>query len=544
MKRATHLRLISCILVVAIGGAVAGADVPNSNQVAREVDRLLSEEVLSAAPSAPADLVDDETFLRRIYLDLVGASPSPEEVTRFALDPASDKRSMTVERLLSDPRFGANWARYWRDVIMYRRADDRALLSSGALTEYLTQALNENKPWDEIASSFITATGNVAENGQTALIMAQMGQAEDVAAEVSRIFMGVQIQCAQCHDHPTDRWKREQFHELAAFFPRIAVRPIRVDGQQRGFEVVSAERGGRRPGGQARGAGGEHFMPDMQDASARGTLMQPVLFATSEKLPAGQNDQERRDALADWVTGASNPWFAQAFVNRLWAELVGEGFYEPVDDLGPDRTPTAPRTIERLSTAFVDTGYDVRRLFQTIMATAAYQRESRPRRTSDELPFLASCPQRLRGDQLYESLKGALGIAEPPVPSAPGPMGLAARARSPRGQFLQVFGYDPSEAREEVAGTIPQALLLINSRVVGQAINGKSPRSQLGRLLSDTPDDEDVVVELYLRVLSRQPVDEELSTCLDYVKETNDRAEAFEDILWSLVNSTEFLYRK
>jgi hypothetical protein len=179
-----------------------------------------------------APLVADETFLRRISLDIVGRNPTPVEILDFVLDVDPEKRSKTVARLLDDPRYGENWAGYWRDAIMYRRSEDRALLASAALEGFLKEQFNRNAPWSEIVAAFITAEGDVREEGATGLIMAQGGKPEETTAEVARLFLGIQIQCAQCHDHPTDRWKRDEFHQLTAFFPRVAVRPKR-DGEQR-----------------------------------------------------------------------------------------------------------------------------------------------------------------------------------------------------------------------------------------------------------------------------------------------------------------------
>ena len=214
--------------------------VHSATDAARRIDALLDEELFHPASGSvkPAPLTGDEIFLRRVSLDLVGRLPSATEVTAFALDSSPNKRAAVVERLLARPAFGRNWARYWRDVVFYRRAEDRALLAAGATEEFLTDEFNQNVPWNQIAQRFITATGDIREHGETAVIAAQMADANDVTAEISRIFLGVQIQCAQCHDHPTDRWKRKQFHELAAFFPRIALRPVR-DGTKRSFEVVS-----------------------------------------------------------------------------------------------------------------------------------------------------------------------------------------------------------------------------------------------------------------------------------------------------------------
>jgi hypothetical protein len=311
----------------------------------------------------------------------------------------------------------------------------------------------------------------------------------------------------------------------------------------------------------------EHFMPDLDRPEERGQRMQPVFFLTGEKVEFGTRDADRRGQLAEWITAVDNPWFSRAFVNRIWAELVGEGFFEPVDDLGPDRKPSAPETLDCLAAAFTESGYDVKWLLRTITATEAYQRESRARRNPDEPPFAANVAQRLRADQVYNNLRQALQLPQPML-AARGPYGVN---RTPQALFSQVFGYDPSERRDEVAGSIPQALVMMNSPMLSAAMQAgppmpgrfepgafgrppfgrgpafgvgrRAPQPMLERLLRENDDDRDLVVELYLRVLARKPSSKELRTCLAYRRDVKDRAEAFEDILWSLVNSTEFLHR-
>lgn len=535
---------------VTLGAAVPALAADPSSLAAAKVDQGLAQEVFASSPATAAATVplapkvNDEIFLRRATLDLVGMLPSPSEISLFVLDPSPDKRDKLVERLLADPRFGQNWARYWRDVILYRRVEDRALITAAGVERFLTDQFNAGASWDTIAKALITATGNVATTGETALVMAQMADANDLASEVSRIFMGVQIQCAQCHDHPTDRWKRQQFHEFAAFFPRIAARPVLTEGRVRGFEVVSVnfEPRFRGPNAQRRGSL-EHYMPDLKDPSSQGKLMTPVFFATNKSLKTGATDEQRRGAVADWITAADNPWFAQAFVNRIWAELVGEGFYEPIDDLGPDRNCSAPQTIAYLAGQFTAHGYDVKWLYRTIMSTAAYQRESRPRRHADQTPFTANCSQRLRSDQVFDVLMTALGADPQAGQRFFRPGGAYGAQAGPRFQFMSTFGFDPSARRDEVAGSIPQALVLMNSSTVNQALNGNNPSGMLGKLLAENGDDEAVAIELYLRCLAREPGPQELAVCLDHVRQTGNRVEAFEDILWSLVNRTEFIHR-
>lgn len=288
----------------------------------------------------------------------------------------------------------------------------------------------------------------------------------------------------------------------------------------------------------------EHYMTDLKNPTAQGKLMEPVFFATGDKLPLGTKDADRRGSLAKWITEKENPYFAKAFVNRLWGELNGEGFYEPVDDIGPDRECSAPLTLELLAKEFGQQNYDIKWLFRTLTATSLYQAPSAPRRNPDQTPMQNNVAQRLRGDQLFDNLLNALGVSEP---KGPGMVAMAgnplARRFGPRGQFNAAFGYDPSERRDEIAGSIPQALVFMNGANVNAGIRA-SGRTALAKLLSEIKDDSALVTELYLRVLAREPSSSEIETCLRYVKDVNNRNEAFEDVQWSLINSTEFLHRK
>jgi Protein of unknown function (DUF1549)/Protein of unknown function (DUF1553) len=537
-------------LLTGTAAAISANAKPGAEQTARHVDRLIAEEVFTAETEL-APRVNDATFLRRAWLDIVGDIPTPEHITAFLLDPDEGKRRLVVRELLADPQYGQNWARYWRDVILLRRLEDRAAIVSNPLVVSLTEKFNANEPWDKIAAEFITAKGDVRENGTTAIQMAQDGRTEETTAEISRIFLGIQIQCCQCHDHPYDSWKREQFHELAAFFPRIAVRQVQSP-IKRSFEVVADDRppGRRRPNANAEGRRGEpeHYMPDLNDPTARGTRMQPKFFLTAAELPFGSTDAQRRGAIAQWMT--HSPWFATALVNRMWAELVGEGFYEPIDDIGPERTPSAPKAIEFLSRRFAESGYDIKWLFQVICATEAYQRECRPRRDTAGAPFIANVAQPLRSDQLYNALLTAADAdeAEQTVnrnrrrrPQAMPAYGQMATVRQ---QFESTFGYDPSDPRETVTSSIPQALAMMNGVRVNLAVRAGDQESVLGRLLREVNDDSAVVEELYLRTLSREPSDEELDVAIEFCRSTQNRSAAFEDLFWALLNSSEFSHRR
>jgi len=536
MRQTIFLMIVCCACAPALAKPLTK---PSTTAVARRVDERLAAELFTEDTDlAPA--ASDEVFLRRVWLDIIGDVPSPEQTIAFVLDKSAKKRQRMVGELLDRSAYGQNWARYWRDVIFYRAADERSDIAKLAMEADLTKLLNENSPWDRIASKFITTRGDVLENGSTAIVMAQDGRTEETAAEVSRIFLGIQIQCAQCHDHPYDNWRREQFHELAAFFPRVGIRPVR-EVTKRSFTVVGQDNPSRRrPKDNSNRPHSEHFMPDLNNPEAKGTKMQPKFFLTGEDLPLGTTDAQRRQQLAQWLTDSE--WFATAMVNRLWSELVGEGFYEPIDDIGPDREPTAPSAVKLLARKFRESGYDVKWLLKTICQTEAYGRASRPRPGLSDTPFIANVPHRLRSDQLFNAIHTALEVEEVAAQANDQQVfGIGLRNR-PRRKFDDIFGYDPSIAREEVGLSIPQVLALMNSTRVNKLIVSRNSTT-LKRMLGEVRDDEQLVVELYLRWLCRQPNDEEVARALDYRRSVGNRAQAFEDLQWSLLNSAEFQYR-
>ena len=321
-------------------------------------------------------------------------------------------------------------------------------LVANALEADLSDWLNENRPWNEIATEFITAHGDVREVGGTAIMMAQDGQTEEIAAEVSRIFLGVQIQCAQCHDHPYDRWKREAVPRTGGVLP--------AHGRAAGARSHQAEfrSGGagsfrpQPPRQQCRKAPtAEHLMPDLEDPQAPGTQMEAeVLPHQRDACPGARPTNSARMQLAEWLT--ENEWFATAVVNRLWAELVGEGFYHADRRHRPrSRTDGSRGGRSCLTDEFRESGYDVKWLIATICQTEAYQRESRPRRELATRPSPRTCRSGC-GAISCTTRCSRRSIIERAAAAAAGRCCVAMQG-TPRGQFGDVFGYDPSVPREE-----------------------------------------------------------------------------------------------
>lgn len=657
MRSSISSLLLTAVTLFSSGLAYAGGNVESKpaglspKDAADAVDRLISAE-LEKAGTKPAERCNDEDFLRRASLDVIGQLPNPKDVTTFRSDTTTDKRVTTIDKLVDSPEFGMNWARYWRDVIYMRATEQRSRLNQQQFTQWMADQWNEGKGWNSTVSEMLTAKGNVEENPQTALLFAQAGMTEDITAEACRIFLGIQLQCANCHDHPSDIWKREQFHQLAAYFPRVGEK--RIPGDKPSYEIIAVNTENRRgdfmqehpdlfigafdrnrdkkvskeellagpkqvrakgkaaannlapkkkkkkgademmadmdagmegmrapkmnekqidrifatgdtdkdgkltleeikaipkPDNKRRGSA-EHHMADLKNPESAGTVIDPKFFVDNSTLAHGLSDDERRQAAAKAFTAPENPWFAKAIVNRIWAEMLGEGFYMPIDDMGPTRSPRYPEAMNVLCENFVASGYNPKWLIKTIANTEAYQRKIQPQSTAeDALPFASAVPVPLRSDVIFNSLMQVFDLKEAEMGGRRGAKAVdnssnpRAYAQTPRYQFDALFGADPSTPKDDVMGNIPQSLMMMNSRNLrgGMAAKGDT---RLSKILSENKDNRDALQQLYLTVLSRDPSANELKICQDYIAEVKPRAEAFEDLMWSLVNSSEFISRR
>ena len=499
-----------------------------------EIDQLIGHE-LEESKISPAPPTTDEQFIRRATLDLTGALPTTEELQNFLADTQADKRARLIDRLLDSEAYARHWARYWREVVSARLPDRRGQVLGQNFEDWMTHELKANHTWDGIARAMITATGELRydqpeKNGQAFFLAAHRGKdaADEMAAETSRVFLGIQIQCAQCHDHPSDQWKRVQFHELAGYFARVRERPVKDTSKQKkvvGLELIS-------------GLAGEHRMPDKKDPKK--LMLTPPRFLNGHAPPIRSGDLERRQSLAREVTSKTNYWFAAAFVNRIWGVLMGQSFYEPVDDMGPKKEVLYPAVLTRLTGAFRGNNYNIKRLFRDVMNSATYQRQVRLSEATDHLHFAASYPTRLPADALWQAVTHALG--EFPVPPQLARR-LAMRPLARFGGFAmlfqQEFDYDPSLKADEVEGSITQALMLMNNPQINSRLRAGG-KTTLAAVLRDYTDNDEAIQQLYLRTLARKPTDREIEKCRTYIEKVGKRAEAFEDIFWALLNSTEF----
>lgn len=506
---------------VAFAGDSAAAR-PSPSQTSARIDAAFQRPL-------PAP-VEDETFLRRVCLDLTGQVPRLDEMHRWNADTAADKRRRLVDRLLHSEAYAVNWGRYWRDVVTYHTPSSSNYLRWKLFDAWWIDQLRRNRPWDRIVTALLTSSGINDETAPVNYLTALYGNPVEIAATTSRVFLGVQIQCAQCHNAKTESWKREQFHEFAAFFGRARlVQHKDVDGRGTPYAIESR-------------ADGQYSMTDKKEPG-RLLAMQPR-FLTGESVGIDTPDEERRQALARFITSPTNPWFARCYVNRMWSCLLGWGFYPTVADLGGHAKPHYPEVLDILTTDWIASGYDVRWLFEVITGTRAYQ--GRMQAPGSAPSLAAACPIRLRPEQVFESMRKALAFDENdktiPAP-APSSSPAAQRHTGLRNMVYQMFKFDPSLPQSEVQCTIPQALVMMNSALVHFTTSARG-KTVLAELLAAKKSDDEIITALYERVLARKPTAAEKAICLRHVLKVEKREEALEDVLWSLVNSTEFLLKK
>lgn len=472
------------------------------------------------------NVVDDESFLRRLTLDFVGRQPTMEEMHAFLADSAADKRGQAVEKLLADLEFGANWGNYWSDVVSYRTpVPELTFLNYSPFKAWLAEQFNQNKGWDETTYNIITAIGKVADNPAVTYIGFHEGDKSRLASETTRIFLSTQIQCAECHDHKFVEMPQETFHHVAAFFVRVNAVVPRYDSSQ---IAVSSK------------PSGEHKMDGRKDE------MKPIAFSERE-VELGRSDVTRRTDLADWIVGPENPWFAKAFVNRVWARMMGRGFCEPVDEIGELGDRVLPEVHAALADHFIAEQFDVKDVFRVVALSRSYQREIRDADKGVNKPFAAIPAGRLRGDEVFDSLEAAIDIPNvtPPQVAKTDEFRFPPPPKSTRDLVNEAFGFDPSAEQANVARTMQQAMLLMNNKQVQAQVNADpASGTMLAKLLTEQKDNEAAIATLYQKVLARKPTTQEISLAQHHLKTSGSRNAGFEDLLWGMINSAEFLSRR
>jgi hypothetical protein len=496
----------------------------------------------TAAQVEPAPRCDDAEFLRRVTLDLAGRIPMVEETRSFLEDKRPDKRARVVDALLASPRYPIHFTDVWRALLLPEANNNfQVRLQQGTFEAWLKQEVARNVGYDQMVRELLTA--NLGGNGNGLLALASVGQPgplpfylakefkpENLAAATSRVFLGINVECAQCHNHPFADWKREQFWGFAAFYSGVKSQRLQD------FVLPNGEEANKH----------ELTIPGTEKV-----ITARFLDGTA---PAWKADESGRTALAAWITSRDNPWFARNAVNRLWFIFYGTGLVEPLDEMvGANSATSHPELLDLLAREFADHQFDVRFFIRALTATHAYQLTSaRTSASQDDPRLFARMPLRgLTGEQLFDSLATATGYRD----AGGGDdllSGLLGGNRSARSEFLTRFAL--TERPTESQTSILRALALMNGKVVGDATSLE--RSETLAAVVDAPflSTAERVETLYLAALSRRPDTKERDRAVQFVREAvrnakdkdtaarkKAQADALADVFWVLLNSPEFL---
>lgn len=537
MGMRVRVKYLIAVIVLCAASRLIQAQEPSSPQsVAAQIDSLITVH-WQADKITPTTAADDAEFCRRIHLDICGRIPPASDVRDFLADTDSEKRTKLVERLLNSPTYIVNYTNVWRAIMLPEASSDETIrFFLPSFEAWLRSRLVENRNLAQIAEEMLTLPLDQAsmtdfqQPGQPspiAFYRAKQGKPEEIAGASARMFLGVRIECAQCHNHPFDKWKREEFWSYAAFFKdtQAAQVPQLTPGDQKPSELATEAHSMRIPETdivvQTRYLGGE--TPDWN------------------QVP------DSRANLARWITSKENPYFAKAAVNRVWAHHFGIGIVDPVDDFGMNNPPSHPEILDLLEKEFIAHEFDFKFLIRTITATKAYQLSSLRTDDSQDNPRqFARMPVRgLTAEQIFDSLAQATGYLQPFDPEQP----LNFNQDQVRQEFLETF---ETETGIERQSTILQALALMNGTFASDAtsvqeiLRARNDKNGTLIAIAEAPffTSEQRIEAIFLTTLSRFPTDSEKERFLAYLKEneaTDVPARPLADLFWTLLNTTEFL---
>jgi Protein of unknown function (DUF1549)/Protein of unknown function (DUF1553) len=511
----------------------------------REIDQALAD---AKIPSSP--LADDAEFLRRVALDITGTIPTYEQTMTFLLDGDPHKRARKIDDLLDSPAYGRQFARIWADLLIKRDFDSNQRLNTEPFVNWLASRFNDNKGWDAIVTAILTSSGKDADNPANLFYHANQDNNQPsppkLVGAVGNLFMGIQLQCAECHVHPQiDKWSQKDFWGMAAFFghvhteregvakaamiPTAAASITEVDRRSEPKSKAAKKNGEKeiKPGAVI-------TIPDPTDnRKSVGTAKAKYFEGTLPSL----GSVPYRPKLAAWLTSSKNKYFAPAAVNRMWAHFFARGVVHPIESMHPDNPASHPAVLKALAADFANSKFDLKRLIRVVCNTRAYQRTSRPLPgNGNDDKLYSRMPVKVIGArQLLDSLATATGYSEKEreTPKAP-----PAKAKGAAGPVTLVRFFDTREYDDdltEYAYGVPQVLRLMNTNLTNRT-------TEAAKRVSKAADGKraTVIEDLYLTALSRRPRDEELVRMSKYV-ERNDEDRGYAGVLWALLNSAEFV---
>jgi hypothetical protein len=528
--RVTAQRGGESAIMVAYGGfvKVSNAVVPvgpsplslarlhRNNWIDDFVDRKLEQ--LRIQPSAECS---DSEFVRRVYLDTIATLPTPAETQAFLRDPDPNKRRQLIDRLLERPEYTDFETLKLCDLL---RVNSLYLSDEGAdrFYRWIHDEVQAGVPYDQFVRELLTGRGPNYHSGPANYYRVS-DSPEELAETTSQVFLGVRLQCAKCHNHPFERWTQNDYYSFAAFFARVG----RKGGPEFGEEQIYVRTAG-----------------EVTDPKTKKPVAPAFLGAGAASVPG---EEDRRAVLADWLTSRGNRQFARVVVNRIWAELFGRGIVDPIDDFRVSNPPANGPLLEVLTQEFIDHGYDVKHMIRLILNSRTYQESSvvTPTNARDERHFARALPRRLTAEEAMDAIAQVTGKSDRFGSRPMGTRAIQLRDSRQGSYFLEVFGRPKREilcaCERDQGPNLSQSLHLIN----GSDLNGKltAGDGRLASLIKAGKSDLDIIDALYLGALGRYPTPDEARVALRQVRDRKEKRQtAFEDLLWALLNTEEFLY--
>ncbi len=484
----------------------------------------------------PSEICDDATFLRRVSLDICGRLPTEPEAAEFLASREPDKREQVIDRLLRSPAYADYFANKWTSLLKNRRDDASDITSNFAFHAWLRDSLLANTPYDQLVRELLAATGTVIENPAVAWYK-RVKEPKEQIEDVAQLFLGVRMQCAQCHHHPFERWSQDDYYGLSAFFSQVGRKPT----DTRGEDLIFHQRGI---------AGSKNIQTGL-------TVRPKALGDSVGEIPP---DEDPRLHLANWMSSRTNPFFAKALVNRYWKHFFRRGLIEPEDDIRDTNPPTNPELLAALEDHFRSSGFDLKELVRVITSSHAYQLSATPNEhnVADRQNYSRYYPKRLQAEVLLDAIDQLTGASTSfaNLPAGTRAVALPDNSYNRSSAFLRVFGRPEStsvcECERVQSASLAQSLHMLNAPDIRAKLASSNGRAD--RLSKAEKSDAEKVAELYMAAFSREPRPRELEIALGYLAEertdaagkptdkTKAARENFQDLIWALINTKEFLF--
>ncbi len=512
-----------------------GAPVENLPPAKNFVDELVFANLREIGiPSSP--VCDDATFLRRVTLDLCGRLPTEAETREFLANQDPGKRDQWIESLLRSPEYADFFANKWTAMLKNRRDDASDITSNFAFYSWVRDGLLANKPYDQMVRELLAATGTVIANPPVAWYK-RVKEPKQQMEDVAQLFLGVRMQCAQCHHHPFERWSQDDYYGFAAYFSQVGRKPSAT----RGEDLIFHKRG----------------VATATNIKTGAALKPTPLGADSQVIAP---DEDPRLKLANWMSSPDNPYFAKALVNRYWKHFFRRGLIEPEDDIRETNPPTNPELLAALEKHFVSSGFDLKALIRVLVQSNAYQLSSIPNEHNlvDQQNYSRYYPRRLQAEVMLDSIDDLTGAKTdfPNLPTGTRAIALPDNSYNNASPFLKVFGRPENESVCECervqSSSLAQSLHLMNAHDIKAKLSTGGGRAQT--LAKAEQPAEEKIRQLYLIAFSRQPTESELKIATEYLSEPRTDAvgnpidpnqaavDNFQDLIWAIINTKEFLF--